>query len=167
MFPHTEEHQKYTFRFSAPSNTLCTWGLIHFSEHVDCMFNRVLNNTHTDAVWRSHLLPTLVGWRSSPSTRRGAKLIFHTLVITSVTSVWMRILGADITSSCLSGARGILTFLRASFHHHPPVPCPVPCGPMMHLCPDKPFSHWPSSWGSALKSCACVSCYCNKLKIDG
>lgn len=70
-------------------------------------------------------------------------------------------------SSGLSEARVILTFLPASFHRHPPVPCPVPCGPMMHLCPDKPFIHWPSSWGSALKSRACVSCYCNKLKIDG
>lgn len=76
-------------------------------------------------------------------------------------------LGADIMSSRLSEARVNLTFLPASSHPHTPVPCPVPCAPMMHLCPDRPFIHWPCSWGSALKSCACVSCYCDKLKIDG
>lgn len=55
---------------------------------------------------------------------------------------------ADIMSSWLSEARVNLTFLPASSHPHPPVPCPVPCAPMMHLCPDKPLIHWSSSWGS-------------------
>lgn len=32
-------------------------------------------------------------------------------------------------SSWLSEARVNLTFFPASSHPHPPVPCPVPCGP--------------------------------------
>lgn len=67
-------------------------------------------------------------------------------------------LEADI----MSEARVKLTFLPASSHPHPPVPCPVPCAPAMHLGLDKRLIHWSSSWGPTLKSSACVSCYCDK-----
>lgn len=74
---------------------------------------------------------------------------------------------ADIMSSGLSEACVNLMLLPASSCSHPPVPCPVPSAPpVLHLCPDRPLIHWSCSWGSTLKSSACVSCYCDGLKID-
>lgn len=71
-------------------------------------------------------------------------------------------LAADIMSSSLSEARVTLTFLPASSRPHPPVPCPVTSAPALQLSPDKPLIHRVST----PESSACVSCYCDSLKID-
>lgn len=85
---------------------------------------------------------------------------FHTLVIMSVAFVWTSLQGADVTSPRLSEARGILTFLPASFHPHPPV-CPLSCA----LWPHDASLSWQAfrPLAQLLGVCAEILCMCQLL----